>query len=129
MTNIGDYLLAELMLWLIYIVVATVVVAMAVSVVRTLRLHQTSMAVSNRVPQRRLAWGVTVFAVALVVVACLLGSSSPMLINGISYDDTFWLKVSDGLIVSSVVLMIVAACFVAYGLSGANRRIDHHKKQ
>lgn len=129
MTNIGDYLLAEVMLWLIYIVMVAVAVVMAASLVRSLRLRQTSDAVSNRVPQRRMAWGVAILSVLLLVVSCLLGSSTPMLINGINYGDTFWLKVSDGLIVSSVILMVVAGCVVAYGLSGANRRIHNHKKK
>jgi hypothetical protein len=33
------------------------------------------------------------------------------------------LKVTDGLISSSLVLMFIAACFVVFGLSGINRKV------
>ena len=45
------------------------------------------------------------------------------MINGISYTDRFWLKATDGLIISSAILMIIAGCFVIYGMSGVNRKL------
>ena len=118
MTNIGDYLLAEVILWLIYATIIIVAIVMVLS---------DSIAESNRVPRRRIAYGVAITTLLFLTIACLAGSSTPIIINGISYTDRFWLKTTDGLITVSLIMMVVAACFVAYGLSGINRRI-HQKK-
>lgn len=127
MGNIGDYLLAEVMLWLIYAAMAGVVVATMVSVVRSLRNHTDSIAESNRVPRRAIAYGVAVATLLLLVVACLTGSSAPMIVNGVSFTDRFWLKTSDGIITVSLILTVVAVCCVAYGVSGINRRTPSKK--
>ncbi len=127
MGNIGDYLLAEVMLWLIYAAMAGVAVATMVSVVRSLRNHTDSMAESNRVPRRAIAYGVAIATLLLLVVACLTGSSAPMIVNGVSFTDRFWLKTSDGIITVSLILTVVAVCCVAYGVSGINRRTPSKK--
>lgn len=123
MGNIGGYLLAEVMLWLMYAALMAAIVAAVVSAVRSFRLRTESIAMSNKVPRRRIAWGIVGFTIVLLTITCLLGSSQPLIINGISYTDRFWLKTTDGLIVSSLVLIVIAASFVAYGVSGVNRRL------
>ena len=127
MTNIGDYLLAEVILWFIYATIIIVAIVMVWSVVRSLRNRTDSIAESNRVPRRKIAYGVAITTLLFLTIACLAGSSTPIIINGINYTDRFWLKTTDGLITVSLIMMVVAACFVAYGLSGINRRI-HQKK-
>lgn len=127
MTNIGDYLLAEVILWFIYATIIIVAIVMVLSVVRSLRNRTDSIAESNRVPRRKIAYGVAITTLFFLTIACLAGSSTPIIINGISYTDRFWLKTTDGLITVSLIMMVVAACFVAYGLSGINRCIRQKK--
>lgn len=114
--------MAEVMLWLMYAMLLVALVAAVVSAVRSFQYRSDSIAASNRVPRKKIAWGVMGFTVVLLAVTCLLGSSQPLIINGISYTDRFWLKTTDGLIVSSVILILIAACGVVYGISGVNRR-------
>ena len=123
MENLGGYLLAEVMLWLMYAMLLVALVAAVVSAARSFRFRADSIASSNRVPRKWIAWGVVAFTVILLLVTCLAGSSQPLIINGISYTDRFWLKTTDGLIVSSFVLIIIAACGVVYGISGVNRKL------
>ena len=123
MENLGGYLLAEVMLWLMYAMLLVALVAAVVSAARSFRFRADSIASSNRVPRKWIAWGVVAFTVILLLVTCLAGSSQPLIINGISYTDRFWLKTTDGLIVSSIVLIIIAACGVVYGISGVNRKL------
>ncbi len=125
MANLGNYLLAEVMLWLMYAALLTAVVVAVISAVRSFRQRSESIAMSNRVPRKRIAWGVTGFTVLLLVITCLAGSSQPLIINGISYTDRFWLKTTDGLIVSSAILILIAASFVVYGVSGLNRKLKN----
>jgi hypothetical protein len=69
--------------------------------------------------------------VVLLAVTYVLGSDQPLVVNGTLFRDAFWLKVTDMLIVSSVILIVVAGAFVVFGVSGLNRRIDrsvHQKK-
>lgn len=123
MENLGGYLLAEVMLWLMYAMLLVALVAAVVSAARSFRFRADSIASSNRVPRKWIAWGVVAFTVILLLVTCLAGSSQPLIINGVSYTDRFWLKTTDGLIVSSFVLIIIAACGVVYGISGVNRKL------
>ncbi len=123
MNNLGGYLLAEVMLWLMYAAVAVALVAALFSAVKSWRYRYDSISASNRVPRKKIAWGIVIFTIILLLVACLAGASEPLIINGISYTNRFWLKVTDGLISSSLVLMFIAACFVVFGLSGMNRKI------
>ena len=112
MAEAGDFLLAEVMLWLMYVTVAVTVVVTIVSVVGR-------------------GWLVMGLTVVLLVVTYLAGSDQPLMVNGALFKDSFWLKVTDMLIVSSVILIVVAAGFVCFGTSGINRKISnrvHTKK-
>lgn len=125
MANMGGYILAEVMLWLMYAMLFVALVAAIASAVHSLCHRYDSIAASNRVPRKYIAWGVVGFTILLLLITCLAGSSQPLIINGISYTDRFWLKATDGLIVSSVILIVIAACFVIYGISGMNRKLKH----
>jgi hypothetical protein len=45
-----------------------------------------------------------------------------MLINGANYTDTFWLKVSDMFVTSSIVLLLVAIAVTAFGATRYYRK-------
>ena len=73
MTNIGDYLLAEVILWFIYATIIIVAIVMVLSVVRSLRNRTDSIAESNRVPRRKIAYGVAITTLLFLTIACLAG--------------------------------------------------------
>ena len=123
MSNLGGYLLVEVMLWLMYAAVEIALVLVVISTVRSWSFRYESISASNRVPSKKIAWGVVNCSAILVMMTCLTGSSEPLIINGISYTNRFWLKVTDGLISSSLVLMFIAVCFVVFGLTGMNRKV------
>lgn len=125
MEHIGGYLLAEVMLWLMYATLVIALVAAIISAVHSFRHRYDSIASSNKIPRKRIAWGVTGCTILMLVITCLTGSSQPLIINGISYTDRFWLKTTDGLIISSAILIIIAGCFVIYGMSGVNRKLKN----
>lgn len=122
MADMGGILLAEVMLWLMYAVLLLALVAVVYSAIHSLRHRYESIATSNRVPRKQIAWGVAGLTALLLLLTCMLGSAQPLVINGISYTNRFWLKTTDGLIVTSLILMVIATCFVAYGVSGMNRK-------
>lgn len=59
---------------------------------------------------RRIAWGTALLTAGLLATTWALGSTAPIAIGGGRvYDDTFWLRISDMLINTSLALIAVAA--------------------
>ena len=114
MADAGSYVLAEVMLWLMYIVSAVAVVVTVVSAVRPLLVGPRRNG-GNR------GWLIVAFTAVLLLVTWLLGSDKPLVVNGTIFNDHFWLKASDMLIASSVILIVVAAGLVCFGISGMSR--------
>ena len=108
-------LVADIMLWLMYIAVVVAVVVTIVSVMRTLRLRTKDDEVVNGVPRTRLAWIVGVAFLLCLVLTFVLGSSEPVKTNGKLFTDTFLLKATDMFIYTSLILII--GCFAGVVLS------------
>ena len=108
-------LVADIMLWLMYITVVVAVVVTIVSVMRNLRLRTKDDEVVNGVPRTRLAWIVGVAFLLCLVLTFVLGSSEPVKTNGKLFTDTFWLKATDMFIYTSLILII--GCFAGVVLS------------
>ena len=100
---------ANIMLWLMYITVALALVVTGVSVWKTLRLRTKDDEVINGVPQTRIAWTTAGIFVVILLLTYLLGSSEPLMSNGVRFDSTFWLKTTDMFIYTSLILIV--GCF------------------
>ena len=116
----GSLLLAEVMLWLVY---ATVAVAVAVTVFSAVR----PLLIAPRRQTAGRGWLIVAFTALLLVVTWLLGSDRPLVVNGTVFSDAFWLKSTDMLIVSSLILIVVAVALVCFGVTGLNRKIGNGK--
>ena len=108
-------LVADIMLWLMYIAVAAALIVTVVSVLKTVRLRTKDDEVVNGVPRTRMAWIVVVAFLLCLVLTFLLGSSEPVRTNGKLFTDTFWLKATDMFIYTSLILII--GCFAGVVLS------------
>jgi protein-S-isoprenylcysteine O-methyltransferase Ste14 len=102
--------LADIMLWLMYIVVVVAMGVTAASVIKTLRMRTKDDEVVNGVPQTRIAWTTAGCFVVCLLLTYLFGSSHPVMTNGTLFSNTFWLKVTDMFIYTSIILII--GCFV-----------------
>jgi len=107
-------MLVSFTLILIYVLLAAIVGVTLWSLLHGFRLGGGS-ARENGIPVRRIALGVAALLVVLLSVTALTASTAPLVINGKPYTNVFWLRVSDMLIVSSIVLIIIAALAVAAG--------------
>jgi hypothetical protein len=108
-------LVADVMLWLMYIAMAVAIIVTIVSMVRTVRLRTKDEEVVNGVPRTRMAWIVIVAFLLCLVLTFLLGSSEPVRTNGELFTDTFWLKAADMFIYTSLILIL--GCFAGVVLS------------
>ena len=78
------------------------------SLVRSARMLAGSRSATNGIPARRIAWLSVLLLAATLLLTWLLASTTPLSINGETYADTFWLRVSDMLINTSLVLIALA---------------------
>jgi hypothetical protein len=102
---------ADVMLVLVYVALAAAVGVSAYSVWHGLRNRRKGDDIVNGVPAGRIGWCVAIGLVVCLVVTFLLGSSSPVMTNGVRFSDTFWLKMTDMFIYTSILLIL--GCFVS----------------
>ena len=114
----------ELLLWLLYGLLTVAVVLTLWSALRSIRLQGRGVVVSNGIPVGRIAWGVAAMVLVLLIVTYFLGSTAPLVVNGIVFSDAFWLRASDMFIYTSLLLIAIAVLGVLFGVSGLSRRIN-----
>lgn len=69
----------------------------------------------RQIPEKKIGRCVWGGLALLLVLTFVIGSSAPIVVNGNNYADTMWLKVSDMLVYSSLVLLLCAFGAVVYG--------------
>ena len=111
MNSIISPFYADVILWLMYLVVAVAMIVTAYSVWHGMRNRRKGDDIINGVPAGRIGWCVAIGFVVCMVLTFLLGSSEPVVTNGQPFADAFWLKVTDMFIYTSILLII--GCFVS----------------
>ncbi|MCR5680027.1 MAG: hypothetical protein K6G08_07465 [Prevotella sp.] len=86
------------------------------SLVRSARMLGGSRQTDNGIPVRRIAWLSVLLLVLTLLLTWLLADTTPLTINSKTYADVFWLRVSDMLINTSLILIIVAAAGTVWGV-------------
>lgn len=108
-------LFTNLLLGLVWLLMALAVGAAIFSVIRSWRRSSSEPAVQNGISGKkifRLTWGLTLL---LLLVSFVLSSAAPILINGDEYKDWAWLKLSDMFVDTSLVMLVGAVLAVLYG--------------
>ena len=111
MNSLVSPFFADVMLWLMYIVLAVALVVTAFSVWHGMRTRRQGDDIVNRVPAGRIGWCVLLGLLLCLVVTFLLGSSDSVITNGQPFTSVFWLKATDMFIYTSIVLII--GCFAS----------------
>ncbi len=110
------------LMWLLFLIAIAVVV---IAVVKRNKFIGKEADNINGIPAAkifRLTWLGTL---GLLILTFVFSSSLPMLINGEEYNDWFWLKTSDMLVFTSIVMLIVGVGAVLFG---ATRYIRKERK-
>ena len=115
-------LFVEILIIGIYVLLAATLLLAVWSMLRSLRLrdHQPK---TMGIPAGKIAWGVFAMMTGLLITTCLLADTSFIYINGKAYDDPVWLRISDMLINTSAILIIVAVICVIAGAMSLGRRL------
>lgn len=126
--NFNAPLLTDVVMGYMYLLVVITVGLTVVSAVHSLRQARRADDTSHGVPARRIGYGTAALLVVSMLVTFALASTRPVRVNGVTFADAFWLRVSDMFINTSVILVAVAMVAVAYGLSGINRRNNRRNR-
>ena len=116
MINFDSPQYVSIVLHVIYVLLFLAVALTMLSALRSLFIQARSEGIEGRVPQRRIALAAALLLVVSLAVTWLLGSTSPLIVNGKTYNDAFWLRISDMLIYTSIVLMAVVAVVAVVGI-------------
>ncbi|MBF1442541.1 MAG: hypothetical protein HXN58_02260 [Prevotella pallens] len=115
-------LFTDVLLIFMCILFGLAVLTMVVSLIRTARTMSVKQRMVNGIPTYKISIAVFGTTLLCLVLSFVFGSSRPMLINGANYTDTFWLKVSDMFVTSSIVLLLVAIAVTAFGATRYYRK-------
>ena len=113
----------SILLHVIYALLAIAVVIMVWSMVHSLRQKNRGDSIVHGIAVRRIAIATALLLLIIMTVTWLLASTKPLTINSRIYDDPFWLRASDMLINTSIILIALAAIGVALGMAGVSRKI------
>ena len=104
----------DLLIILMYIVLAAAVAAVAWATVRTMRIVGKTSGMSNGIPVRKINLIVGCSVVVMLVLSFIIGSTAPLTINTHQYIDTFWLRTSNMFVFTGIVAIIAAFAATAF---------------
>jgi cytochrome bd-type quinol oxidase subunit 1 len=110
--NYSSPTFVNIVLIVIYVLLAAVVGLTVWSAVRTMRRRSSED--EGGIKQHRTALGLALGLASLMGVLWLTGSRKPLVINGKVYSDEFWLPVSDMMINTATFLLVVIVILMVY---------------
>lgn len=110
-------LFTDVLLLLMGLMLLLGVVLVVVSAVKSYRIRATEPSMVNGIPAKKITRIVWSSTFAVVILSFVLGSSSPMLVNGEQYADWFWLKVSDMFVTVALLMLLAAIGVVLFGVT------------
>ena len=115
-------LLTDVVIVLMWILFGLTVLTMLLSLYHTTKTISVKQRVVNGIPTYKIT--IIVFGVTLLclLLSFVFGSSEAMIINGATYSDKFWLKISDMFVTYSIVLLIAAIGVTIFGATRYYRK-------
>ncbi|MCR5077012.1 MAG: hypothetical protein K6A82_03125 [Prevotella sp.] len=119
-------LLTDVLIGFMWLLLMVAISTALVAIIRSIRMGGKGERLINGIPVRRIGYVVSGITIISLILTFLLGSSEGMTVNGQSFTDAFWLRVSDMFVSSSLILLAVAVGAVVFG---ATRYYRKERKQ
>ena len=106
-------LLVDIVLWTVYALLAAAIGIAVWSAVHGVRTHERS---KDPLASRRtsmIGYATAALVAVVLLLTFLTGSTKPVVSNGQPFTDTFWLRVTDMFIFTSILLICVCSVLVA----------------
>jgi len=104
----------DFFLIIIYLVIAVALCAVMWSVLRTMKIVGKTSGKAHGIPVRRINIAICASIVIIMILSFIIGSTDPMHINAQSYNNTFWLRMSNMFVFTGISTITVAAIAMAY---------------
>lgn len=124
--NFNDPLLTSTLIVLMWIMLITALATTVWSIASTLKKRGKAQRIENGIPIKKISYGVIIGTLALLTLTLVFASTKPMHINGTVYSDTFWLRISDMFVNTSIAMIIMAGAAVIF-CGWRNRKL--HRKE
>ena len=115
-------LLTNVLLAFMFLLLVCTVCLSVWSVVTSLKKRGKSERLYNGIPVKRNTYIIVFGTVILLVCTFLLASTSPILVNGKEFSNSWWLKLSDMFIWTTGILILIAFASVVFGASRSWRK-------
>ena len=115
-------LLTNTVLVFTYIVLFLSIAIAAWALVKEILLGAQMPSIQNGIKVRLIRNATFISVPTLLILFFLLGSSSPLKVNGIFFNNTFWLKTSDMFISVSILLLFIGVVCATWGTIKSYRR-------
>ena len=115
-------MLTDVLLWFMWGLLAITTIASIVAVVRGIRRANRSEGVTNGIPARRITYTTYGITALILLLTFVFGSTQTMMVNGENFTDSFWLRITDMFVNSSLLLLVLAAGVVAFGATRYYRK-------
>lgn len=109
-------LTGTLVAYMLVLTVATLAL-MVWGMLRSMRRASAENRVVNNVPARRIAIGVAAGFVGVLLLTLLLSDTTPLTVNGSSYTDALWLRLSGMFVGTSILMTVAAVAAVVFGMT------------
>jgi len=123
MINVNSPVFVDAILYTMYGLLALATLLTVWSMGRSMSRMRRTGGRSNGIPVRLIALLTILLTGVALVVTYLTAGTQPLMINGLAYTDRFWLRMSDMLINTSLLLISVAAGCTLLGLMGIGRKL------
>lgn len=109
-------LLVNILFCVGYIVLACCILLMLWSVVRAFQLRGKQSERVFGLPVMQIRYAIGGLLLVVLLITFLFGSGQPFKVNGHLFADTLWLKITDMLINTTLVLFFLACCGGVFGI-------------
>lgn len=106
----------DIVLASVYLVMAAAVGVLLFSAVYRIRMGEKSPSVVNGIPAGKITLATVIGTIVMLVITFLTGTDNKLTVNGDIYENTLWLKVADMFIFTSLMMFVLAAVIVLYGV-------------
>lgn len=120
--NFNAPLFTNLLLVFIYLLMVGALGVTCWAVWRSLKIRGKGEKIVNNVPVKKIGYAVLGGTVAVLLLTFALASTTPIRVNGALYADNFWLRTTDMLVNTSLIMIVVAAGAVVYGATKYKRK-------
>lgn len=115
-------MLTDVLLGFMWFLLCVAIVTSVFAVVRGVQRANRSEGVTNGIPARKITYTTYGVTALLLVLTFVFGSTQSMLVNGQTFADSFWLRMSDMFVNTSLLLLTLAAGVVLFGATRYYRK-------